>query len=123
MRITEYDFHLEFTAKVKLEALHLMDFDFVTGPGRSGAVTSVYMSHELGIPFIPFKGWSDTTFKDKKVLLVDTVSSTGKTLRKAKSSIEKTARYVGVFYVFSHKHGTPRIKFWYEYKSSLHSLA
>lgn len=29
-------------------------FSYVTGPGRSGAISAVYASHFLDIPFVPF---------------------------------------------------------------------
>ena len=53
------------------------DYDFVTGIGRSGAIASVYISHKFDIPFLPFK----QMVADKKIIVVDTIINTGKTLR------------------------------------------
>ena len=55
-------------------------FSGVTGPGRSGAISAVYVSHRLGIPFVPYKQIRSLI---EPILIVDTVSSSGKTLRKA----------------------------------------
>lgn len=78
----------------------------VTGPGRSGAVAAVYASHRLGIPFIPYgqaipNGW--------RVLIVDTASESGKTLRKAARRYEAADPVV----VFAYCE-PPRVMFWYE---------
>ncbi len=77
-------------------------FDFVTGPGRSGAVASVYASHYLGIPFVPFKRQ-----KGANIMIVDTAINTGRTIRKA-SNFYHGAPY---FFAFTQP---PRVKFWYE---------
>ena len=58
-----------------------IEADCVTGPGRSGAIASVYASHLLHIPFIPY-GQSHP-HNLNKMLIIDTATETGKTLRKA----------------------------------------
>lgn len=81
---------------------HAPTADYVTGPGRSGAVAAVYASHYLGIPFVPFK-----RMRGSNVLVVDTAILTGSTLRKA-------SRY---YFDAPTVHGftqPPRVKFWYE---------
>ena len=42
----------EFSKAIK-DKLSGIDCDCVTGPGRSGAIASVYASHILKIPFLP----------------------------------------------------------------------
>lgn len=79
------------------------NYDFVTGPGRSGAIASAYASHYTGIPFLPYG-----TAVSGRVLIVDTAVKSGRTIRKA-----------------MRKHGTedacwafnepPRVRFWYEF--------
>lgn len=44
----------EFRERIKA-VLAGVEAKAVTGPGRSGAVASVYASHILGLPFIPYK--------------------------------------------------------------------
>lgn len=79
------------------------EFDYVTGPGRSGAVAAVYASHYLGLPFVPYK----CKIEGKKALIVDTAMMSGKTLRKA------SKLYDNAPYVYAYLEG-PRVKFWYE---------
>lgn len=93
--------------KLDAESLNGFDFDFVTGPGRSGAVAAVYASHYLGIPFAPFK-----RMMGKRVLIVDTAALTGRTVRKASKA------YGGAPYVVAYQQ-PPRVKFWYELPSIL----
>lgn len=60
----------------------------VTGPGRSGAVASVYASHHLGVPWIPYDcaswGAHGGYGLPMPILVVDTASGTGKTMRRAR---------------------------------------
>lgn len=98
------------TIKQTLNDPFYKTFRGVTGPGRSGAVAAVYASHILGVPYITFKS---TTNKVSPLLLIDTATYTGKTMRKA------TNWYNG-FGVDVHPlalyHETPKnlVKFWYE---------
>lgn len=63
------------------------NFDYVVGPGRSGAIASAYASHRSGIPFVP---WNQRIRGDKRrVLMVDTAMQTGKTMRRAVARYEK----------------------------------
>ena len=82
-------------------------FDYVTGPGRSGAIASVYASHFLGIPFVPYK-----RMRGERVLIVDTAIFSGRTLRKA-SRFYNEAPFVFAFAQ------PPRVKFWYERLSAV----
>lgn len=94
------------TLKAKLDEIG-SDFDFVTGPGRSGAVASVIASHYLGIPFLPY----GTKVSGKpRVLVVDTAMQSGRTIRKA------CRRYETDDFVFAFNE-PPRVKFWYEKKN------
>ena len=88
-----------------------VEVDFVTGPGRSGAVASVYASHILGVPYKPHKCGNYSL--DKRVLLVDTVKYTGKTLNKARNWYEKRGLEVVVCYGFLETKGY-YFKMWYE---------
>ena len=93
----------EFRAEV-IEKLHdkFGIYNYVTGPGRSGAVASVYASHYLGIPFVPYK------HKSRGLpLIVDTAAKTGRTIRKA-SKVYGCADWVVMF------QEPPRVRFWYE---------
>lgn len=80
---------------------------FVTGPGRSGAIASVYVSHFLKVPFVPFgvrlpKGLGG-------VMIVDTALKTGRTMRKAVRQYNDHWPTMQWFY-----DEPPRVRFWYE---------
>lgn len=79
----------------------------VTGPGRSGAVASVYASHILGVPFIPFG--SRTPSHLGRLLIIDTATESGRTLRKAARKYEEDDPLVIACY-----QEPPRVAFWYE---------
>lgn len=101
--IEESEFSQVFCEKLsKLEK----SYEYVTGPGRSGAIASVYASHFLGIPFLPYKQMID----GKRCLIVDTAMMTGKTLRKA------SRLYGGADYMFAFDESLDKIhiRFWYE---------
>lgn len=93
----------EFAKRLK-EALEGLSgtYDYVTGPGRSGAVAAVYTSYMLGIPFVPYKH-----FAPGRVLIVDTAEQSGRTLRKA-------SRYYGDADTLAVYKEPPRVHFWYE---------
>ena len=78
----------------------------VTGPGRSGAIASVYASHLLGIPFLPYGQPCPDTLRP--LLIVDTAISSGRTLRKAARAYGEPCVVVAVF------DEPPRVRFWYE---------
>lgn len=78
----------------------------VTGPGRSGAIASVYASHLLGIPFIPYR--QKVPDKLRPVLVIDTATWTGATIRKA------TRLYGSDAIMLSCYHEPPMVRFWYE---------
>lgn len=103
--ISEPEFHN------KLE-MTLNSFPFkvgaVTGPGRSGAVAAVYVSHMLGVPFIPFG--QPCPDKLRPLLIADTTMKTGRTMRKACAKYAELEPYM--LFVFSEP--TVRYKFWYE---------
>lgn len=91
-----------------LAAADLSSVGSVTGPGRSGAVASVYASHYLGIPFIPFGAKVPAHLGD--LLLVDTARESGRTLRKA---VRRYSDEVNVLVVVAFEE-PPRVAFWYE---------
>jgi len=82
-------------------------FDYVTGPGRSGAIASAYASHFMAIPFVPFK----CKIPNKQVLIVDTAMQSGRTLRKA-SRLYNDGINDGPYACFFNE--PPRVRFWYE---------
>lgn len=98
--ISETEFRKTFCFNLRSSKGH---YDYVVGPGRSGAIASVYASHYLGIPFLPYK----QTIPDKKPLVVDTAIMSGKTLRKASRLYGNADTRFGFF-------EPPRVKFWYE---------
>jgi len=87
----------------------------VTGPGRSGAIASVYASHYLGIPWLPFN--QDCPPNLRPLLIVDTAADSGRTLRKAVRRYEDhalvVAGYTTVIAVALFIE-PPRVRFWYE---------
>ena len=80
----------------------------VTGPGRSGAVAAVYASHFLGVPFIPFKHRGPDKSRGP-LLIIDTATESGRTLRKAERFYSEYSPIVIAIY-----HEPPRVAFWYE---------
>jgi hypoxanthine phosphoribosyltransferase len=99
--ITEPEFKLE--TKQRLAGVVA---GAVTGPGRSGAVAAVYASYLLGIPFIPYG-----QPYPGKLLVVDTVSQTGKTIRKATAHATNRAEEVVAITIYTQQE---RLYFWYE---------
>jgi len=83
----------------------------VTGPGRSGAIAAVYVSHLLGIPFIPF-GTYKVPIHLGKILIIDTARESGKTLRQAVRRYEKIEGVKVIEAVCFEE--PPRVAFWYE---------
>jgi adenine/guanine phosphoribosyltransferase-like PRPP-binding protein len=97
--ITESEFRAELIGKLH-NCFGL--YDYVTGPGRSGAIAAVYASHYLGIPFVPYRHKSHGT-----ALIVDTAMQSGRTIRKAQR-LYGNADAIVMF------HEPPRVRFWYE---------
>lgn len=79
----------------------------VTGPGRSGAIASVYASHILGIPFLSYGTFCPDSLRP--LLIIDTARKTGATLRKAERRYGDGACVVAWAY-----DEPPRLRFWYE---------
>lgn len=84
------------------------DIGCVTGPGRSGAIASVYASHILGVPFVPFKTMNIPSHLGR-LLIIDTATESGSTLRKAERVYRQFNPIVRACY-----HEPPRVAFWYE---------
>lgn len=83
------------------------DVGCVVGPGRSGAVAAVYASHLLRVPFIPYGAKAPLHLG--RLLIIDTASASGRTLRKAKARYgADDAIVVAIF------DEPPRVAFWYE---------
>ena len=96
----------EFQQQLRKVLLPLLGgFTCVTGPGRSGAICAVYASYFLCIPFMPMGA---NTAPNAKVLVIDTVEKTGRTLRKAGRRYPGS-RVVSVFGTQEERH-----HFWYE---------
>lgn len=83
------------------------DVGSVTGPGRSGAIAAVYASHILSIPFIPYK--ANVPAHLGRLLIIDTASESGATLRKADRFYNGVLRHVVACF-----QEPPRVAFWYE---------
>ena len=99
----------EFAERIR-EVIAMADTDavgFVTGPGRSGAIASVYASHILGVPFVPYG--STPPLHLGRALIIDTARETGATLRKAERRYESANPLVLVCF-----EEPPRVAFWYE---------
>ena len=79
----------------------------VTGPGRSGAVAAVYASHMLSVPFVPYGSKMPVSLG--KLLIIDTATESGKTLKKAARKYKDHDIVVVAAY-----HEPPRVMFWYE---------
>ncbi len=84
-----------------------MNVKSVMGPGRSGAVASVYASHFLGIPFLP-SSLKSIPQALKPILIIDTAVFSGKTLAKLNRRFQPDCISL---YLFKEP---PIIKFWYE---------
>lgn len=82
-------------------------FGAVTGPGRSGAVAAAYASYLTGRPFVPFG-----QPHPGPILVIDTATMTGRTIRKAARKIEKLGSVVYTLQVFASP--VDRYHFWYE---------
>lgn len=82
----------------------------VTGPGRSGAIAAVYASHILQVPFIPFGAPAPERLG--ALLLIDTATESGRTLRKAESRYRKM--FSCDIVVLAVYREPPRVAFWYE---------
>ena len=80
-----------------------------TGPGRSGAIASVYASHLLGIPWIPTG--EPVPARLLPVLVIDTARKTGASLRKA---ARRTGAPEDKIFVVALYEEPPRLRFWYE---------
>ena len=103
--VTEPEFHARLVDV--LAALPAFELGSVTGPGRSGVIASVYASHLLGVPFIPFGSRCPGNLG--RLLIIDTARESGATLRKAERRYAE-ARPV----VVSCFEEPPRVAFWYE---------
>jgi len=85
------------------------EYWMVTGPGRSGAITSAFASHITGIPFMPFGHYPEIPKGTRRLLIIDTSQQTGKTLRKARNRYKDyNPVAMSVYYA------TKRLRFWYE---------
>lgn len=92
--------------KLKLKNFDATGLNFVTGPGRSGAIASVYVSHMTSLSFVPYK--TGGNFLYDKFLIVDTAAMSGRTIRQA-NNFYKGSKMLVVY-------NDPEIRhvFWYE---------
>jgi hypothetical protein len=97
----------EFDERIRDILSYGVEAGCVTGPGRSGAIAAVYASHILGIPFIPYGAKSPEHLWP--LLIIDTATESGATLRKAERRYECARPIVIACY-----HEPPRVAFWYE---------
>lgn len=84
----------------------------VTGVGRSGAIASVFASHLLGVPFVPYGATAPTHLG--KLLIIDTARASGRTLRKAERRYSDCEPIVVACF-----EEPPRVSFWYENKNRI----
>ena len=103
--VTEPEFHARLVGV--LTTLSASKIGSVTGPGRSGAVASVYASHQLGVPFISFGSRCPTHLG--RLLIIDTARESGATLRKAERRYADANPIVVACF-----EEPPRVAFWYE---------
>lgn len=99
----------EFYARLRVVLLSVdrSDRKCVTGPGRSGAIASVYASHLLGIPWIVSASFVPADLKP--ALVIDTAAKTGRTIRRcARLAGLDEADHVVLW------QEPPRVRFWYE---------
>lgn len=97
----------EFSIEIRLALQDIHDAGCVTGPGRSGAIAAVYASHILKIPFIPYGQKAPAHLQ--RLLIIDTATESGKTLRKAGKKYEGLCPIIMAIY-----REPPRVRFWYE---------
>lgn len=83
----------------------LQNVKSVSGPGRSGAIASVYASHYLGVPWFPPNRKPPDHLQPH--LVVDTAIKSGATLR-------RHAKLMGTDLMLAVFDEPPRRKFWYE---------
>lgn len=105
MIISESEFKIKIVTM--LNQPRFKDVNSVTGPGRSGAIAAVYASHILHIPFIPHGFYPLERLLP--ILIIDTATESGKTLKKSASKYKNYAHIVIAIY-----QEPPRISFWYE---------
>ena len=84
------------------------NFNSVIGKGRSGAVSAVYASHFLRVPFFYYRKDIEIPKKLLPILIVDTAKYRGETLRKLDRRIPHPH---GIVYFYNEP---PIVKFWYE---------
>ena len=108
-RIAEAEFKAAIRLKLSDPHIAWNEFGAVTGPGRSGAVASVYASHILGLPFIP--SGAKHPRERGRLLIIDTAVQTGKSLRKAAARYQlETPLTMAIF----DEKANGRVVFWYE---------
>lgn len=105
--ISEQQFYDALTLKLS-SITNLTDYKCVIGKGRSGAIASVYTSHLLGIPFLPYGEFIPE--KLRPVLIVDTASLSGDTIRRTLADYH----YANPLSIAVYKE-PPRVRFWYEH--------
>lgn len=96
--------------QVGLLAQKINKIKSVMGPGRSGAVASVYASHYLGAIWLP-AAMKLIPPVLRPVLVIDTATQNGASLRKLANRV-KAEYQLAVF------QEPPRVRFWYEEKDA-----
>jgi len=105
--VTEAEFDAAIRLLLRDRKKEMDEIGCVTGPGRSGAIAAVYASHILGVPFIPMGAAPPTHLG--RLLIIDTATETGKTLKKAGVKYRNHSPLILAVY-----HEPPRVMFWYE---------
>jgi hypothetical protein len=109
--ISQEEFETEL--KMKLEPFR-GKVHSVIGPGRSGAIASVFASYYLGIPWLPQRHHSIKKIL-APVLIVDTAEKTGKNLRRCRNFIFPPSLRSDCITISIFKE-PPNVRFWFEMK-------
>lgn len=104
--ITEAEFGRALRATLGMRGIAAGVVRSVTGPGRSGAIAAVYASHWLGVPYIPCDAHAPAHLRP--VLVIDTATQTGRTLRRAERHHGPDTIALAIF------NEPPRVRFWFE---------
>lgn len=80
----------------------------VCGPGRSGAVASVYASYALGVPWLPYQRFKPPEAL-QPTLIIDSARVTGRNMRRCSKFIDGPTVLLWLW------DEPPNVRFWYEF--------
>ena len=76
------------------DKLNSLDYDAIVAIKRSGLMVGVYLSHILRLPLFTNAEIDFLDVQHQRILVVDTTSWSGRTLRKTIKRVEKSGRVV-----------------------------